>query len=411
MRRRRNLKGNLFVAILVFVVYIILTKPDVVTGFLESLIIGLILLSLPFFLYEVISKHKKNTTTEYKQEYQPYKTDHISEKNLYRNDKDRNISRTDSTSTNVENEFKVNYRTDSTSTNVENEADHISEKNLSRNYKYTNNYVTDSTSTNVENELKVKNKIWSLELIKSLEWRYFEELCSEYYKEKGYETKLTRFGADGGVDINLYKESYSLNKPYGIVQCKAWNTNKIGVKPIRELYGIMAAEQTPLGIFITSGVFTIEAKDFSNNKNLKLISGIELLNLIKVMPEKSKQKLLDKITKGDYLTPTCPSCGIKMVLRTSKKGQNIGSKFWGCKNFPRCRSTLLTKVMPEESKQKLPGKIIKGDYLTPTCPSCGIKMVLRTSKKGQNIGSKFWGCKNFPRCRSTLKLKSKGQST
>jgi len=410
MRRRRNLKGNLFVAILVFVVYIIFTKPDVVTGFLESLIrnvheiislyvesnltgfqnlsglvvevisctflIGLILLSLPFFF----SKHKKNTTTEYKREYQPYKTDHISEKNLYRNDKDKNNSRTDSTSTNVEYEFTVNYR-------------------------------TDSTSTNVENELKVKNKIWSLELIKSLEWRYFEELCSEYYKEKGYETKLTRFGADGGVDINLYKESYSLNKPYGIVQCKAWNTNKIGVKPIRELYGVMAAEQTPLGIFITSGAFTIEAKDFSKNKNLKLISGIELLNLIKVMPEKSKQKLLDKITKGDYLTPTCPSCGIKMVLRTSKKGQNIGSKFWGCKNFPRCRSTLLTKVMPEESKQKLPGKIIKGDYLTPTCPSCGIKMVLRTSKKGQNIGSKFWGCKNFPRCKSTLKLKSKGQST
>jgi len=374
MKRRRNLKGNLFVAILVFVVYIILTKPDVVTGFLESLIIGLIigliLLSLPFFF----SKHKKNTTTEYKQEYQPYKTDHISEKNLYRNDKDKNNSRTDSTSTNVEYEFTVNYR-------------------------------TDSTSTNVENELKVKNKIWSLELIKSLEWRYFEELCSEYYKEKGYETKLTRFGADGGVDINLFKESYSLNKPYGIVQCKAWNTNKIGVKPIRELYGVMAAEQTPLGIFITSGAFTIEAKDFSKNKNLKLISGIELLNLIKVMPEKSKQKLLDKITKGDYLTPTCPSCGIKMVLRTSKKGQNIGSKFWGCKKFPRCRSTLLTKVMPEESKQKLPGKIIKGDYLTPTCPSCGIKMVLRTSKKGQNIGSKFWGCKNFPRCRSTLKLK------
>lgn len=33
----------------------------------------------------------------------------------------------------------------------------------------------------------------------------------------------------------------------------------------------------------------------------------------------------------------CPKCGSSMVIRETKKGQNIGKKFWGCSNFPKCR--------------------------------------------------------------------------
>ncbi len=34
--------------------------------------------------------------------------------------------------------------------------------------------------------------------------------------------------------------------------------------------------------------------------------------------------------------PSCPKCGSSMVLRETKKGQNIGKKFWGCAKFPQC---------------------------------------------------------------------------
>ncbi|WP_255873571.1 nuclease-related domain-containing protein [Microbulbifer elongatus] len=36
----------------------------------------------------------------------------------------------------------------------------------------------------------------------------------------------------------------------------------------------------------------------------------------------------------------CPKCGSKMVKRTSKRGPNAGSQFWGCSLFPKCRGTL-----------------------------------------------------------------------
>jgi hypothetical protein len=46
------------------------------------------------------------------------------------------------------------------------------------------------------------------------------------------------------------------------------------------------------------------------------------------------------VTDPVEANPVCPKCGSTMVLRTAKSGANVGGQFWGCCNFPRCRSTL-----------------------------------------------------------------------
>lgn len=35
----------------------------------------------------------------------------------------------------------------------------------------------------------------------------------------------------------------------------------------------------------------------------------------------------------------CPLCGSRLVLRTSRKGNNVGNQFYGCSSFPKCRYT------------------------------------------------------------------------
>ena len=35
--------------------------------------------------------------------------------------------------------------------------------------------------------------------------------------------------------------------------------------------------------------------------------------------------------------PNCPKCERPMVRRTARRGSNVGSDFWGCPEFPRCR--------------------------------------------------------------------------
>jgi len=180
---------------------------------------------------------------------------------------------------------------------------------------------------------------WSDSLIKSLEWKRFEDLCAGLFSAKGYVAKQTKLGADGGIDLFLFKPGS--DKPLMIVQCKAWNSKNVGVKPIRELYGVKESEGAPLAVFMTSSNYTDDARAFARGKHLKLLTGTDLLKLIKELPDEKQSRLLSDITEGNYTTPTCPSCGIKMLIRTSKKGSNKGSNFWGCTNYPRCKQRLV----------------------------------------------------------------------
>lgn len=176
-----------------------------------------------------------------------------------------------------------------------------------------------------------KPEYWDLELLKSLEWKRYEEVCKEYLRLKHCDASMTCIGADGGIDIRI---NNSENKTVALAQCKAYS-NAIKVNMVRELYGVMAHEKVRTGIFLTTSTFTNDAKEFAKEKQLLLIDGNEMIKLIKEMEPEKQKTILNMATEGDYTTPTCARCDTKMVLRKGQKGD-----FWGCKNFPRCRSTL-----------------------------------------------------------------------
>jgi len=48
---------------------------------------------------------------------------------------------------------------------------------------------------------------------------------------------------------------------------------------------------------------------------------------------------VQKIKNDKQNSVICSECGAKMVLRTAKKGQNAGEKFWGCSSYPKYRAT------------------------------------------------------------------------
>jgi len=174
----------------------------------------------------------------------------------------------------------------------------------------------------------------NLKLIREVEWKKFESLCCAYFIERDFDAKVTSIGADGGVDINIYKNG--LDIPAMIVQCKAYKKN-VGVKDIREFYGVLADSEAKTSVFITTSDFTPEAKHFAEGKTpqLQLVSGERLITLIENLTLEKQTKLLSIATEGDYKTPTCASCDVKMVVRNGKNGN-----FFGCCNFPRCRNTL-----------------------------------------------------------------------
>src|SRR2546425_340034 len=150
----------------------------------------------------------------------------------------------------------------------------------------------------------------------------------------GLTTRQARSGAEGGAALGLVAEG--ADQPSIVVQCKGWNVYTVGIKQVRELRAVMAAAGVPQGVLVACGTFTSEAKEFSRGENIQLIDGTELLRKIGALAPEQGQALLKLATAGDFSTPTCPACGIKMTARTSS---TEGRRFWGCLNYPRCKRT------------------------------------------------------------------------
>ena len=98
--------------------------------------------------------------------------------------------------------------------------------------------------------------------------RDFEE--EKEYSRQGYavsENHSSGPDGDGGIDLILRKDGNVI-----LVQCKQWRSAKVSVKIVREMFGLMTAERANGAIIITSGLFTQEAKNFTNDKPIDLVS-------------------------------------------------------------------------------------------------------------------------------------------
>ena len=50
--------------------------------------------------------------------------------------------------------------------------------------------------------------------------------------------------------------------------------------------------------------------------------------------EAKQPEILNNITSQ---IPVCPKCGVDMVKRKASRGENSGTEFYGCQNYPKCR--------------------------------------------------------------------------
>ena len=176
---------------------------------------------------------------------------------------------------------------------------------------------------------------WSLDVLRDMEWKRFEEICLAFYRAKGIRAESTPPGPDGGVDVRLYQDDADAQRCTAIIQCKAWGERAVGVKLIRELRGVMAHEGVEKGFFMAPGRYTEDARTFAAANRITLLDGRQLLAMLKRVPSEVSRNLLAEATAGDWTTPSCPSCGTKMVARESARGA-----YWGCAAFPKCRQTM-----------------------------------------------------------------------
>lgn len=192
---------------------------------------------------------------------------------------------------------------------------------------------------------EILDKTRDLDNLRALSWQEFELFVGEYFRRRGFAVE-ERGGAspDGGVDLVLRQAGRTI-----LVQCKHWRVYKVGVRYIRELLGVMSHYGADGGVFVTSGVYTAEARQFASENRIQLLDGDDLIRILRPLQDAEKSARADSADRSNTSgvppirpadsVPSCPLCGSPMVLRTARSGPNSGSQFYGCKRYPACRGT------------------------------------------------------------------------
>jgi len=117
----------------------------------------------------------------------------------------------------------------------------------------------------------------SIEAIRRLSWQDFERLIADLYAHQGHHVDLVgQGGADGGVDVILRRR---LNEVV-LVQCKHWKSTRVSVTVVREMLGIAVHHQASGVIIICCSGFTRDAQAFARDKQIQLVDGAALVDMI-----------------------------------------------------------------------------------------------------------------------------------
>jgi restriction system protein len=121
----------------------------------------------------------------------------------------------------------------------------------------------------------------TIKKLKRLSWDDFELLCMEFFEKNGWHVKGNeKKGADGGVDIWMHKKSMMQGQISAIVQCKRYDEALVTIKVIREMYGLMYEHNINKAYIVTTSRFTKECYKFVEEKNIELIDGSKLVEMI-----------------------------------------------------------------------------------------------------------------------------------
>lgn len=107
----------------------------------------------------------------------------------------------------------------------------------------------------------------------------FESLITNLFQRMGLEAKQTRQSRDGGVDCVAF-DTRPIFGGKVVIQAKRYK-NTVGVSAVRDLYGTVMNEGASKGILVTTSGYGTASSDFAAGKPLELLSGSNLLHLLK----------------------------------------------------------------------------------------------------------------------------------
>lgn len=169
------------------------------------------------------------------------------------------------------------------------------------------------------------------ELLSHLEWKRFALLVRRFYEASQAAVTVSDTGANGEVTLLVAPDG---PQPPFAVWCLPWGARQVNAAAMREFRGSMALLNQDEGRVITMAEFSADAIMYGAANHIAAISGPGFCDRFALLPESVKETILTEVTAGDFTTPTCPHCDVKLVRATNEV------RFWSCVNTPRCRTRI-----------------------------------------------------------------------
>jgi len=117
----------------------------------------------------------------------------------------------------------------------------------------------------------------------AMDWQDFEHLIRELFEKefsgRGAEVKITQASRDRGVDAIVFDPDPIHGGKY-VIQAKRY-TNTVDVSAVRDLCAVVKKEGASRGILVTTSAYGADAYAFANNEPVTLLTGGELLGLLR----------------------------------------------------------------------------------------------------------------------------------
>ena len=176
---------------------------------------------------------------------------------------------------------------------------------------------------------------WSADLLRTLEWRRMVDVVLAFYRFKGLYGKFETAEADGSVFIPLRKAADAADAvPQVLLHCTRSNA-VVGAAAVYALHARMTILGVGKAFFTGVAGFDADAKAAASSLQITLVDDRLFVSMLARLPAQEALRLLELAVEGDYKTPTCPACLLKMISRQSEQG-----RYWGCRASPRCKHTL-----------------------------------------------------------------------
>jgi hypothetical protein len=168
--------------------------------------------------------------------------------------------------------------------------------------------------------------VFSLDLLAKLEWKRFEELVEAYYSKTGVVAARIKGGPTSPAQVKISWKGEP--RPFAMVRCLHNPAGLIEAKPLNELYALLSSEDIRRGYVVTTGKFSVAARDLAEEKHLTLLPGDIFLEKLNALPNAARTEIMQAVTNGDYSVPSCFTCEAKMARSADDP------PVWRCASHP-----------------------------------------------------------------------------